>query len=345
MRRIVLSSLALLLGGSAAIADQVVVRGNAGFINYQLQTSLNSFGSSFAERNRLADERKSNIEQLRRQLEACGDCSNRKRIEADLQYWTALNETIHTAEKMAVRAVGLEKYGDFDGIRKGLAEFLTNKDFRPSEAEKRKWAYQAAGRAAGDYCSAISRQAKETRKNRPLWDRCMADNTPQFIVLQDAAGKAFCASLKISTRGYSEGERFVYTNECLDWALPSLHLQILAKRINDPMREPTTVVSGWCGRIGAPSKPTEKIGYQRQQERWAQIKACTDKYNVADLIRQRDSAEKACQEYRPENATDAGMASIACLYEKDPLRRMKLAHDKLQTEESRALLNRFGGRK
>lgn len=58
MRRVVLSSLALMLGGSAAASDQVVVRGTAGIINDQLQTSLNSFGSSFAERNRLADERR-----------------------------------------------------------------------------------------------------------------------------------------------------------------------------------------------------------------------------------------------------------------------------------------------
>lgn len=345
MRRILIPFVILPLGWSVAVADQVVVRGTGGLISYQLQTSLNSFGASFGERNRLADERKSNIGQLRRQLEACGSCSDRKRIEAELQYWTSLNETIHEAERIAVRAVGLEKYGDFDGIRKGLAEFLTNKDFRPSEAEKRKWAYQAAGKAAVDYCSALSRQAKEVPKNHPLFERCMADNTPQFVVLQDAAGKAFCASLKMGTRGFSEGERFVYTNECLDWNLPTLRLQTLAKRMDYPMREPTNVVLAWCERIGAPRTPTDKIGYQRQQERWAQVKACTDRFKVADLIQQRDAAEKLCQEYRPQNAVDAGMDSIVCLYEKDPLRRMKMAHDKLQTEETRAFLNRFGGRK
>lgn len=345
MRWLVVFFLALLLGGSAAIADQVVVRGTAGIINYQLQTSLNSFGTSFAERNRLADERKSSIAGLRRQLEACGACSDRKRIEDELRHWTALDEVIHDAEKIAVRAVGLEKYGDFDGIRKGLAEFLTNKDFRPSEAEKRKWAYQAAGKAAIDFCSALSRQAKETPRNHPLLERCLAENTPQFIVLQDTAGKAFCASLKISGRGYSEGKRHVFTNECLDWNLPTSRLQILAKRMDYPVREPASVVAGWCDRIGAPRMPTDKIGYQRQQERRAQLDACTARFNVADLIRQRDAAEKLCQQYRAPDAVDAGLDAIACLYEKDPLRRMKMEHDVSQAEETRAFLNRFGGRK
>ncbi|KQW19218.1 hypothetical protein ASC80_17530 [Afipia sp. Root123D2] len=257
----------------------------------------------------------------------------------------ALNAIIHESEKAAVRAVGLEKYGDFDGIRRGLAEFLTNKDFRPSEVEKLKWAYQAAGAAALAYCSALSRRANEKPKNRPLYERCMADNTPRFMVIQDAAGKAFCASLKMSTRGYSEGERFVYTNECLNWNLPSLRLQVLAKRMDYPTREPTNVVLAWCERIGAPVRATDKIGYQRRQERWAQIKACTDRFNVAELMQQRDSAEKFCQEYRSESATGAGMDSIVCLYEKDPLRRMKMEHDKRQTEENRAFLNRFTGRK
>lgn len=345
MNRIFISVLPLLLAWSTATAEQRVVRGTGGIINYNLQTALNGFGTSLSERNRLADERKSNIDQLQRQLEACDRCSDRKRIEADLEYWKALNTVIHESEKMAVRAVGLEKYGDFDGIRKGLAEFLTNKDFRPSEAQKLKWAYQAAGSAALAYCGAVSRQANEKPKNHPLYERCMADNTPRFMVVQEAAGKAFCASLKIHNRDYSEGERVVYTNECLDWNLPSLRLQILAKRMDYPTREPTTVVSSWCERIGAPVKPTDKIGYQRQQERWAQVKACTDRFKVAELMQQRDSAEKFCQEYRSENATGGGMDSIVCLYEKDPLRRMKMGYDKLQVEETRAFLNRFSGQK
>lgn len=345
MNRIFISILTLLLVWSAATADQRVVRGTGGIINYHMQTALNGFGSSFGERNRLADERKSSIEQLQRQLEACGSCSDRKRIEADLTYWMALNTIIHESEKMAVRAVGLEKYGDFDGIRRGLAEFLTNKDFRPSEAQKLKWAYQAAGSAALAYCGARSRQANEKPKNRPVYEQCIADNTPRFMMIQDVAGKAFCASLKISKQDYSEGERFVYTNECLDWNLPSLRLQILAKRMDDPTREPINVVSAWCARIGAPTKPTDKIGYQRQQERWAQVKACADRFKVAELIQQRDSAERFCQEYRSESATGAGMDSIVCLYERDPLRRMKMEHDKRQIEDNRAFLNKFSGQK
>ncbi|KQW19219.1 hypothetical protein ASC80_17535 [Afipia sp. Root123D2] len=65
MNRIFISILPLFLAWSAATADQRTVRGTGGIINYHLQTALNGFGSSFGERNRLADERKSNIDQLR----------------------------------------------------------------------------------------------------------------------------------------------------------------------------------------------------------------------------------------------------------------------------------------
>jgi hypothetical protein len=325
------------------------VRGTAGFVHHEVQTSIASFGSSFSERNSLAETRKVNINQLRQQLEACGNCSDRKRIEDDLNYWVLLNETIHTAEKIAVRAIGLEKYGDFDGIRKSLAEYFTNKDFRPSEAQKLQWAYNTATNAAENYCGTISQQAREPRNIRPLYDQCLVEHNSNFMVLQEAAAKAYCASLKVHERTHEGSQAhdnnadalsYSYTFECLEWNIPAQRLAVLTDRIRRPTKEPTDIVRAWCGSVGI-SAPTEGTTSERRSERYAQTKACIDRFNIAELIQQRDLAEASCPHFKPEQSSSPGFDSIACLYEKDPLRRMKLDNARLQAKTTNDVLSKF----
>jgi hypothetical protein len=126
-----------------------------------------------------------------------------------------------------------------------------------------------------------------------------------------------------------------YRTECLEWNVPTKRLALFIDRMQGvpfENRREKNVVATWCGYVGVKDEDlpgttdpaTGRYDKVRLEARRAAFKACTARFNLADMIRQRDVAERECTRLTSNDFDRRSVEVIDCLLKRDALRKLAL---------------------
>ena len=307
------------------------------------------------KRNDLAVERRDNIERLTAKLETCGNCAERQQLSDELQLWKRRDAVIHAAESIAIKQLGLEKYGDVGGIKAAWADYLEHYNVR-TPSEKEMIALKDAAWAAHRYCSNLSTAAHEVdvrdrpvSDNRPVWTKCIGENQANDMVFQEKIAYSYCSEdvSRVAAKQVTPVAKHAYFSECLSWNVPTLRLRLLVQRMDttSPLVKERYAISDWCDYAGGLPETDDPVTGQRDKtkvQEWKIAKQeCLAKFNLADLVKQREMAEQECT---PPSANDFYRRSfevVDCLMKKDPLRKMSFETAEAKTIADKAANERL----
>lgn len=315
--------------------QQVIVRGTAGVVQQDIKNNAAAMSDAFEKRNSLALERRENIERLTRELTRCGNCPDRQNLADELRVWQMREAVISFAESEALKAMGLGKYGDMRGLKAAWADYIEHYNLK-SQAEKDRDAFNGAFNAAQGYCGELSYAAREKGPvaSQPIRSKCLAENEANDMVLQEKIGLSYCSKMAQSATSLSKMARRLYMEDCIVWNVPRRRLALLWERMRGvpfDNKQEKQLVGDWCSHVGVKDSElpgstdpvTGRNDRERAAARNAAWKQCKDHYAIADLVRQRDEAERACVR-SPNDFDRRSLDVFACLMTRDPVTRMNL---------------------
>jgi hypothetical protein len=245
-------SLSSASGEDGIVQQKTIVRGTAGVIEQDVRNAATRMQAAIDKRNELAAERRNNIERLTAELQRCGDCPSKRELSDELDLWKRREAAIHAAEAVAIKAMGLEKYGDMRGIKAAWADYLEHYNV-VTPAEKAKLDLARAANAARQYCEYVGNAAGEANAHdRPIRTKCLSEYEPNDMVLQQQIALAYCNSQK-ERAPTTEKTRLFYRNECLEWNDPTKRLTLLTLRmVGVPFENQAEkkTVEFWCKYVG-----------------------------------------------------------------------------------------------
>jgi hypothetical protein len=318
-------------GEDGIVQQKVVVGGTAGVIAQDIKNAATRMQAAIDKRNDLAAERRDNIERLTAELQRCGDCPNRQALSDELALWKTREAVIHVAEGLAIKSMGLEKYGDMRGIKAAWADYLEHYNLQ-TPAEKAKADLTRAANAAQQYCAMFGNAAGEANaRDRPIRRKCLSEYEANDMVFQGEIARHYCFSQNVDSS--TKNTRWLYRSECLDWNDPTKRLVLLMLRMQgvpfENQAEKRTV-DFWCRYVGSKSEDlpgttdpvTGDSDKVRSQARSAAFRDCKAQFNLAEMVRQRDQAELECTRGTSNDFDRRSSEVIACLLKRDRLRRM-----------------------
>lgn len=166
-------------------------------------------GAAIDRREELQAERRSRIADLERKLGACGGCAQRGAIQGELEHWRATDRAVADAERAALAAVGLGRFGSVDEMKAGLAAGLAQWSAELEAQSQRRADMDRAQTAINLHCQA----------------QAMRDVPAQCAGRLSASSKGVLRErTKACARGFQAG--VVYTND--------LTVRELCRKARDP---------------------------------------------------------------------------------------------------------------
>lgn len=315
--------------------QQVIVRGAAGVVQQDIKNSVTGMADALDKRNSLALERRQNIERLTGELARCGNCPDRQNLTDELHRWQMREAVISFAESEALKAMGLGKYGDMRGLKAAWADYLEHYNLK-SQAEKDREAFNGAFNAAQSYCAQLSYAAHEKGPvaSQPIRSKCLAEHEANDMFLQEKIGSSYCSRMAQSATSLSKVARRLYMEDCVTWNVPRRRLVLLVERMRGvpfDNKQEKQVVADWCSYVGVKESElpgstdaeTGRSDRERIAARNTAWKQCKDRFTIADLVRQRDEAERVCVR-SPNDFERRSLDAFVCLTTRDPVTRMNL---------------------
>jgi len=161
---------------------------------------LGRLGNAIIDVQQLSIERQGLINRAKADLRACGDCPDRQGLQAAVEHWTGVDNSVREAEGAALRQMGLGQYRDLGELGAAMftaatgQEMLTARQLR-EQAERER--HEDLVNTVMNYCVAtnIADLAKV--------DECIVALPPDFVESRDNMAVALCEKVD-DARGCKE---------------------------------------------------------------------------------------------------------------------------------------------
>jgi hypothetical protein len=113
--------------------------------------------------------------------------------------------------------------------------------------------------------------------------------------------------------------------ECLDENLPRRFLSKQAERMHEKeeLGRVRGLIRNWCRSVGVPWTPDAQKSKDENLAEWrVGLAECLQSHEAADIIKSRETVEKACVEHPEERTAKPQVDTLICLQDKEPTRRM-----------------------